>query len=196
MQSNKWLSRQDKDHYVQKAKKIGFVSRSAFKLIEIENKFNLIVKSINILELGSSPGGWSQVICEINKKAKIDAFDLLDMRYTNKNITFYKKDFMEFDFEILDKKYDLILSDIAPNTIGHQSTDHLRIVSLIEDIILILKKIAQINSNFIFKIWKGSEEKKLIKTLKNKFKSISYYKPKSSRNESSEIFIVACGFIG
>ena len=196
MQSNKWLSRQDKDHYVQKAKKIGFVSRSAFKLIEIENKFNLIVKSINILELGSSPGGWSQVVCEINKKAKIDAFDLLDMRYTNKNITFYKKDFMEFDFEILDKKYDLILSDIAPNTIGHQSTDHLRIVSLIEDIILILKKIAQINSNFIFKIWKGSEEKKLIKTLKNKFKSISYYKPKSSRNESSEIFIVACGFIG
>ncbi len=196
MQSNKWLTRQDKDRYVKMAKDFSFVSRSSFKLIEIENKFNLISKSINVLELGSSPGGWSQVICKINKKAKIDAFDLLNMHYSNKNITFYKKDFMKFDFKILNKKYDLILSDMAPNTIGHKATDHLRIISLIEELILILDKIAHINSNFIFKIWKGSEEKKIINTLKNKFKNTTYYKPKSSRSESSEIYIVACGFIG
>ena len=191
MNSNKWLKRQHKDLYVKKAKNFGFVSRSAFKLIEIENKFNLIVKSINILELGSSPGSWSQVVYEINKMAKIDAFDLLDMRYINKNITFFKKDFMEFDFETLNKKYDLILSDIAPNTTGHKATDHLRMITLIEHIILILEKIAQTNSSFVFKIWKGSEEKNIINTLKNKFKIISYFKPKSSRSESSEIFIVA-----
>jgi len=196
MKSKKWIQRNSQDSYVKKAKKEGYVSRSAFKLLEIESKFHLIVKSRNILELGSSPGGWSQVVCNINKKAKIDAFDLLDMRYTNTNITFFKKNFIEFDFKILNKKYDLILSDIAPNTIGHQATDHLRIISLIEDIIFILNKVAQINSDFVFKIWKGSEEKNIINTLKNKYKSISYFKPKSSRNESSEIFIVACGFIG
>ena len=103
---------------------------------------------------------------------------------------------MEFDFEKLNKKYDLILSDMAPNTLGHKSTDHLRIISLIENILYILDKIAQMNSSFIFKIWKGSEEKNIIHLLKKKFKSISYFKPRSSRSESSEIFIVACGFIG
>ena len=119
MKSVNWLKRQKKDAFVIRAKKMGYVSRSAFKLIEIENKFKLISKSMNILELGSSPGGWSQVICKINKKAKIDAFDLLNMHYSNKNITFYKKDFMKFAFKILNKKYDLILCDMAPNTIGH-----------------------------------------------------------------------------
>ena len=196
MKSKKWIQRNSHDIDVKKAKNEGYVSRSAFKLLEIENKFHFIIKSKNILELGSSPGGWSQVVCQINKKAKIDAFDLLDMRYTNKNIIFFKKDLIEFDFKSLNKKYDLILSDIAPNTIGHQATDHLRIISLIEDIILILNIIARVNSNFIFKIWKGSEEKNIIHLLKNKFKSISYFKPRSSRSESSEIFIVACGFIG
>ena len=196
MKSKRWLQRNSEDLYVKNAKNQGYLSRSAFKLIEIEKKFNLIVNSINILELGSSPGGWSQVIYKINKMSKIDAFDLLDMYYTNKNITFYKKDFTEFDFQSLNKKYDLILSDIAPNTIGHQATDHLRIISLIDNIILNLGIIAQINSSFIFKIWKGSEEKNIIHSLKKKFKSISYFKPHSSRSESSEIFIVACRFIG
>ena len=196
MKSKNWIQRNSQDIYIKKAKKEGYVSRSAFKLLEIENKFHLIVRSKNILELGSSPGGWSQVVYQINKKAKIDAFDIIDMRYTNNNITFYKNDFMKFNIEILNKKYDLILSDIAPNTIGHQATDHLRIISLIENIILNLGIIAQINSSFIFKIWKGSEEKNIIHLLKKKFKSISYFKPKSSRNESSEIFIVAFGFIG
>ena len=89
MKSKKWIQRNSQDIYVKKAKNEGYVSRSAFKLLEIENKFHFIIKSKNILELGSSPGGWSQVVCQINKKVKIDAFDLLDMRYTNKNIFFF-----------------------------------------------------------------------------------------------------------
>ena len=196
MKSKKWIHRNSHDIYIKKAKNEGYVSRSAFKLLEIENKFNFIIKSNNILELGSSPGGWSQVICEINKNVKIDAFDLLEMNFIHNNISFYKKNFMDYDFAKLNKKYDLILSDVAPNTLGHKSTDHLRIVTLIENILNILEKIAKINSNFIFKIWKGSEEKNIINNLRKKFKYISYFKPRSSRSESSEIFIIAQEFIG
>ena len=196
MKSKRWLQRNSEDLYVKNAKNQGYLSRSAFKLIEIEHKFKIIQKSVNILELGSSPGGWSQVVCDINKQVKIDAFDLIDMRFENKNITFYKRDFFKFNLATLDNKYDLILSDLAPNSIGHKSTDHLRIISLIEKIIIILEKIALQNSNLIFKIWKGSEEKNIINSLKSKYKNIQYFKPKSSRSESSEIFIVAQEFFG
>ena len=195
MKSKKWIQRNSQDIYINKAKNEGYVSRSAFKLLEIENKFHFIIKSKNILELGSSPGGWSQVVCQINKKVKIDAFDLLDMRYTNKNITFFKKDFIEFDFKSLNKKYDLILSDIAPNTTGHQSTDHLRLASIIQDIITQLNYVSLPKSNFVFKIWKGSEENNILNRLKKQYTKVSYYKPISSRNESSEIYIVAENFI-
>ena len=88
MKSNIWLKRRLKDIYIRQAKFQGYVSRSAFKLIQIENKYKLIVKSKNILELGSSPGGWSQVICELNKRSKIDAFDLLTMKFQHENINF------------------------------------------------------------------------------------------------------------
>ena len=93
MKSKKWIQRNSQDIYVQKAKKAGYFSRSAFKLLEIENKYKLIVKSKNILELGSSPGGWSQVICELNKRSKIDAFDLLAMKFKHENINFFRHDF-------------------------------------------------------------------------------------------------------
>ena len=195
MKSKKWIQRNSQDYYVKKAKKEGYVSRSAFKLLEIENKFHFIVKSKNILELGSSPGGWSQVICELNKRSKIDAFDLLKMKFSHENINFFRQDFFKFNIKSLNKKYDLILSDIAPNTIGHQSTDHLRLASIIHDIITLLKSVSLPESNFIFKIWKGSEEKNILNKLKKQYEKVAYYKPNSSRNESSEIFIVAENYI-
>ena len=195
MKSKIWLERQKRDIFAINARNKGYVSRSAFKLEEINNKFKLISSAKNILELGSSPGGWSQIIVELNKKAKITAFDILDMKYKHSNINFYKEDFMNFDYLKFSNKFDLILSDLAPNTTGHQSTDHLRIISMIENIIFLLDNIALISSSFIFKIWKGSEETSLIKTLKKRYKTISYFKPESSRKESSEIFIVAKNFI-
>ena len=195
MKSKKWIQRNSQDIYVQKAKKEGYFSRSAFKLLEIENKFHLILKSKNILELGSSPGGWSQVICELNKQSKIDAFDLSKMKFKHENINFFRQDFFQFNFKSFNKKYDLILSDMAPNTTGHQSTDHLKISSIIQDVIFILRDICSPNSNFVFKIWKGSEEKNIIYQLKKQYEKVSYCKPKSSRDESSEIFIVAENFI-
>ena len=195
MKSKDWVNRQKKDIFVNKAKKEGYVSRAAFKIIEIENKYKLIKNAKNILELGSAPGGWSQAIIEFNSKVNVCGFDLLEMKYDHPNFKFYREDFLKYDYNSLPYKFDLILSDIAPNTTGHQSTDHLRISSMIEDIIFILDEISLPSSSLVLKIWKGSEEIKIIKLLKEKYKSVSYFKPDSSRSESSEIFIVAQNFI-
>jgi len=195
MKSKEWLDRQDRDFYVKKAKKIGYVSRSAYKILEIEKKFKLINNSKNILELGSAPGGWSQVVFELKDTVKIYAFDLLDMKFNHPNMKFIKENFLTYDYSKIPHKFDLILSDIAPNTTGHQTTDHLRISSMIEDIISVLDLIALPSSSFVFKIWKGSEEIDIINKLKKKYKKVSYFKPQSSRTKSSEIFIVAQKFI-
>jgi len=195
MKSKQWLNRQKKDPFVIKAQQKGLLSRAAFKLIEIENKFKLINNSKNILELGASPGSWCQVIINLNSKAIITAIDIIEMKFNHSNIEFYKNDFLNIDFKAFNKKYDLVLSDIAPNTTGHKSTDHLRICSYIYDIIDILDLIANRNSSFVTKIWKGKEEDLIIKKLKNRYNQVSYFKPKSSRKDSSEIFIVAQNFI-
>ena len=195
MKSKDWLLRQKNDYYVKSAIKSGYLSRAAYKLLEIDDKYNLLKGSKNILELGSSPGGWSQVIIEKNKNAKIYAFDLLDMKFNHPNLFFFKEDFMNYDYNKFKFKFNLIISDIAPNTIGHKSTDHLRISLMIEEIIYIIDKIALASSSFIIKIWKGSEEKKIIKLLKLKYLKVSYFKPESSRSESSEIFIVAENYL-
>lgn len=195
MKSKDWLNRQKRDHFVKKAKKKGYLNRAAFKLVEIENKYKVIEKSKYVLEFGASPGGWSQVVLEVNPRIKITALDVLDFKLNHPNIFFHKEDYLNFNYDKLKKNFDLILSDIAPNTTGHQSTDHLRISNMIFDIIKILDKILAKNGVFICKIWKGSEEKELIKTLKSKFNTVSYFKPESSRKDSSEIFIVAINFL-
>ena len=195
MKSKDWLNRQKRDHFVKKAKKKGYLSRAAFKLVEIENKYKVIEKSKYVLEFGASPGGWSQVVLEVNPRIKITALDVLDFKLNHPNVFFHKEDYLNFNYDKLKKNFDLILSDIAPNTTGHQSTDHLRISNMIFDIIKILDKILTKNGVFICKIWKGSEEKELIKTLKSKFNTVSYFKPESSRKDSSEIFIVAINFL-
>ena len=195
MKSKQWIERQKRDIFVNNAKKLGYLSRAAFKIIDIEAKFKLIQSSKNILELGSAPGSWSQVILEINDKIELFAFDINDMKFTHPKLNFIKEDFKNFDFNKLSKKFDLILSDIAPNTTGHKSTDHLRISSIINNIINLLNKIASHNSSFVFKMWKGSEEKFIINKLKEKYKEVNYFKPKSSRAESVEIYVVAQKFI-
>ena len=195
MKSKDWVNRQKKDIFVNKAKNEGYVSRSAYKIIEIDKKYKLLNNAKNILELGSAPGGWSQATLQINPKVKICGFDLLDMKYSNQNFNFYKEDFLSYNYEKFPHKFDLILSDIAPNTTGHQSTDHLRIAGMIESIICVLDQVAKFDSSFVFKLWKGREESLIINNLKEKYKKISYFKPKSSRSESSEIFIVAQKYI-
>ena len=194
MKSKDWLNRQKRDFYVKKAKKQGYLSRAAYKLIEIENKFHILTNSKTILEFGAAPGGWSQVALEINPKIEITAIDILDLKINHPQINFYKDDFLSFDYSKKENYYDLILSDIAPNTTGHQSTDHLRIATMLFDIIKLLDKVLINDGSFITKIWKGSEEKEIINQLKKKFKFVSYFKPDSSRKDSAEIFIVSRNF--
>ena len=194
MKSKTWIYRQKNDQFVKKAKQLGYINRAAFKLEEIEHKFKIIEKSKEVLELGSSPGGWSQVIVNSNSFVNITCFDLLEMKLKNKNITFFKEDFLNYDFNNFKNKFDLVLSDIAPNTTGHQSTDHLKISQLIYEIIDRLQFILKNNGSFIFKIWKGEEEREIINKLKSLFNKVDYFKPKSSRQESSEIFIVSREF--
>ena len=195
MKSKEWLNRQKKDFYVKKAKQQGYLSRAAYKLIEIENKFNILKNSKKILEFGAAPGGWSQVALEINPKIEITAIDIINLKINHPQINFYKNDFLNFNYDEKKNYYDLILSDIAPNTTGHQSTDHLRMATMLYDIIELLDKVLSTDGAFITKIWKGSEEKEIINQLKNKFKSVSYFKPDSSRKDSAEIFIVSRNFI-
>ena len=194
MKSKNWVNRQKNDQFVKKAKQLGYINRAAFKLEEIEQKYKIIENSKEILELGSSPGGWTQVILNYNLKTNITCFDLLDMKMNNQRITFYREDFLKYNFINLKNKFDLVLSDVAPNTTGHQSTDHLRISQLIYSVIGILEIILKNQGSFIFKIWKGEEEKEIIKILKKIFDKVEYFKPKSSRQESSEIFIISRGF--
>ena len=194
MKSKNWIYRQKNDQFVRKAKQLGYVNRAAFKLEEIENKYKIIENSKEVLELGSSPGGWTQIVLNYNPNIKITCFDILEMKLNNHNITFYKQDFLNYDFNNFNQKFDLVLSDVAPNTTGHQSTDHLKISQLIYDIMEKLKIILKYDGSFIFKIWKGREEKEIVKRLKIDFNKVEYFKPKSSRQESSEIFIISRGF--
>ena len=194
MKSKNWVNRQKNDQFVKKAKQLGYINRAAFKLEEIEQKYKIIEHSREILEIGSSPGGWTQVILNYNSKTNITCFDLLDMKMNNKRIAFYREDFLKYNFTNLKNKFDLVLSDVAPNTTGHQSTDHLRISQLIYEVIDRLEIILKKQGSFIFKIWKGEEEKEIIKMLKKIFDKVEYFKPKSSRQESSEIFIISRGF--
>jgi len=194
MKSKNWVNRQKNDQFVKKAKQLGYINRAAFKLEEIEQKYKIIENSKEILELGSSPGGWTQVILNYNSKTNITCFDLLDMKINNQRIAFYREDFLKYNFTNLKNKFDLVLSDVAPNTTGHQSTDHLRISQLIYEVIDRLEIILKKQGSFIFKIWKGEEEKEIIKMLKKIFDKVEYFKPKSSRQESSEIFIISRGF--
>ena len=194
MKSKTWIYRQKSDQFVRRARQLGYVNRAAFKLEEIENKFKLIKNSKEILELGSSPGGWTQVILDQKNDINVTCFDLLDMKINNKRITFIKEDFLKYNFRSLNKKFDLVISDVAPNTTGHKSTDHLRISQIIYEVINKLEIVLKNKGSLIFKIWKGEEEREIIKRLTFLFKIVDYFKPKSSRKESSEIFVIAKDF--
>ncbi len=194
MKSKDWLNRQKRDFYVKKAKKHGYLSRAAYKLIEIDNKFNILKKSQKLFEFGAAPGGWTQVALEVNPKLQITAIDLLELKINHPQINFYKEDFLKFNYDKMQKNFDLVLSDIAPNTTGHQSTDHLRLSSMLLDIIELIDQLIIKGGILVLKIWKGSEEKEILNILKIKFDEVSYFKPDSSRKDSVEIFIIAKNF--
>jgi 23S rRNA (uridine2552-2'-O)-methyltransferase len=193
--SKLWISRQNNDFYVKEAKARGYRSRSAFKLLEINKKFKFLKNNLNILDLGSAPGGWSQVCSEINKNGKTLSIDILDMDKIN-NVFFYKKDFNEIDFFDFvnnffeNNKVDLVLSDMAVNTTGNKDLDAIKTNSIASDVVNLSRVILKPKSSLLVKIFSGKDENILIKNAKNSFKNIERIKPDSSRKESREMYLL------
>ena len=193
--SKKWITRQFSDPYTKLAKQKGYRSRSAFKLIEINDKFKFLKNNLNILDLGSAPGGWSQVCAEINKNGKNLSIDILNME-TIDNIFFYKKDFNDSDF--LDfindffkqNKVDIVLSDMAVNTTGNKDLDAIKTNAIALDVVNLSKLILKKKSTLLVKIFSGKDENILIKNAKELFKKIERIKPDSSRKESREMYLL------
>ena len=193
--SKLWISRQNNDFYVKEAKAKGYRSRSAFKLIEINKKFKFLKNNLNIVDLGSAPGGWSQVCSEINKNGKNLSIDILEMEKIE-NIFFYKKDFNESDFfdfinNFFDQnKVDIVLSDMAVNTTGNKDLDAMKTNSIALDVVNLSKVILKPKSSLLVKIFSGKDENILIKNAKDSFKIIERIKPDSSRKESREMYLL------
>ena len=195
--SNRWLERHLNDEYVIKSKIDGYRSRSSYKLIQINKKFNFFKKSNNILDLGCSPGGWLQVSQKLApKNSKILGVDKINLEFIP-DVKFIQNDIFDDDvFEKIDtffegKKIDLILSDMSPNSSGNKKVDHLRIISLIEKVLDLSEYFLSKNGFLIAKIFQGGAQGDLIKKMKKTLSSIKYFKPKASRSESPETYLVA-----
>ena len=193
--SKLWISRQNNDFYVKEAKARGYRSRSAFKLIEINKKFKFLKNNFNIVDLGSAPGGWSQVCSEVNKNGKTLSIDILDMDKID-NVSFYKKDFNDtvfFDFVnnfFENNKVDIMLSDMAVNTTGNKDLDAIKTNSIALEVVNLSRVILKPKSSLLVKIFSGKDENILIKNAKDSFKNIERIKPDSSRKESREMYLL------
>ena len=193
--SKNWIARQFSDPYTKLAKQKGYRSRSAFKLIEINDKFKFLKNNLNILDLGSAPGGWSQVCADINKNGKNLSIDILNMEIID-NIFFYKKDFNDSDFLnfvnnfFKQNKVDIMLSDMAVNTTGNKDLDAIKTNAIALDVVNLSKLILKTKSALLVKIFSGKDENILIKNAKELFKKIERIKPDSSRKESREMYLL------
>ena len=198
--SGRWLTRQLNDPYVKQAKAEGWRSRAAFKLIELDQKFGVIKGAKRVVDLGIAPGGWSQVVRKVNPKAAIVGIDLLPTEPIE-GVTIFEMDFMADEApaaltEALDGAPDLILSDMAANTVGHKQTDHLRTMGLVETAADFAIQHLAPGGAFISKVLAGGTDSDLLALLKKHFTTVKHAKPPSSRKDSSEWYVVAQGFKG
>lgn len=195
--SQRWLSRQLNDPYVQAAKLQGWRSRAAFKLIELDEKFSLIHKGTRVLDLGAAPGGWSQVALARGASMLV-GIDLLPM-IPLEGATLIEADFMDEGMdvrlrEMLGGGADLVLSDMAPNTTGHVATDHIRIMNLAEAALHCAIDVLSPGGAFVAKLFQGGAEAGMLNLMKRHFASVKHAKPPASRKESRELYVVATGF--
>ncbi|MEM6812265.1 MAG: RlmE family RNA methyltransferase [Pseudomonadota bacterium] len=197
--STKWLKRQLNDPYVAKAQLDGYRGRAAYKLLEIDEKLNLLEKGMMVVDLGCAPGGWTQVAAE--KGCSVVGLDLLETDPIE-GAELFQMDFMDDDAPAVlikamnEKKADLVMSDMAPNTIGHKNTDHLRIMALVELAYDFAIQVLKPGGTFIAKVRQGGTENDLLAQMKKDFKSIKHIKPPASRKESSETYVIAQNFKG
>ena len=191
--SKNWIINQHRDQYFKNAKIEGYRSRAAFKLIEINSKFNIIKKDSNLLDLGSCPGGWSQVASKIVSKGKIVSVDIKEMKPIN-NVKFVKKDFLQeesqnFILSYFEKKIDVIISDMAADTTGIKDLDSIRTNLICLEVLDFSSKLLNSSGNLVSKIFMGQDFELIKKKAKKKFNKVNFYKPESSRSNSKETYI-------
>ena len=198
--STRWLQRQLNDPYVKQAKADGYRSRAAYKLIELDEKFALLKGASRIVDLGIAPGGWAQVARKIVPKAHVVGIDLLEVEPIE-GVTIFQMDFMDDDAprvleEALGGKADLVMSDMAANTVGHKQTDHLRTMGLVEAGAWFAIQNLAPGGTFLAKVLAGGTDGDLLGLLKKHFKTVKHAKPPASRKGSSEWYVIAQGFKG
>jgi 23S rRNA (uridine2552-2'-O)-methyltransferase len=198
--STRWLERQLNDPYVQRARAENYRSRAAYKLLELDERFGLLKGVKSVVDLGIAPGGWSQVVRRKTPQASIAGIDLLPTDPID-GVTNHEMDFMDEDAparlsEALGGPADLVLSDMAANTVGHQQTDHLRTMALVEAGLKFAREVLRPGGAFVAKVLAGGADSQLIAELKRSFSSVKHAKPPASRKDSSEWYVVAQGFKG
>ena len=197
--STKWLKRQLNDPYVQRAQMDGYRGRAAYKLLEINEKLDILQDGQTVIDLGAAPGGWCQVASQ--KGCKVIGLDLLEIDPIP-GVAFFRMDFMDDAAPDLlveaagGEKVDIVMSDMAPNTTGHKNTDHLRIMALVETAYYFAKDVLNQDGVFLAKVRQGGTENDLLAQMKKDFKTVKHIKPPSSRKESSETYVIAQGFRG
>ncbi|MFQ6760525.1 MAG: RlmE family RNA methyltransferase [Alphaproteobacteria bacterium] len=201
-----WLQRQAADPYVARAHKDGYRARAAYKLIEMDEKYRFLKNGQVVVDLGAAPGSWSQYIARTYPKSKIFAMDLLEITPIP-GVEFYRGDFTtDAALDWLVKKLnlenassgtvDVVVSDMAPNTVGHKKTDHLRQMVLLEYAFDFACRALKPGGAFVAKSFTGGTTNDLLKQIKERFQDVHHIKPPASRKDSVEMFIVATGFRG
>lgn len=198
--STRWLERQLNDPYVRRAKAEGYRSRAAYKLIELDEKFGLLKGAKRIVDLGVAPGGWAQVARKLVPGATVVGIDLLPTDPID-GVTLFQMDFTAEDApdklrEALGGEADLVMSDMAANTVGHAQTDHLRTMALVESGAWFAIETLRPGGHFVAKVLAGGADNDLVALLKKHFTTVKHAKPPASRKESSEWYVIAQGFKG
>jgi 23S rRNA (uridine2552-2'-O)-methyltransferase len=201
-QSSKlWLERQLNDPYVARAKREGFRSRAAFKLIEIDDKHHVLKGGARVVDLGAAPGGWSQVAAKrIGARGRVVGIDVLLMDAIA-GVDFAQIDFLDPDAPgklkaMLGGPADVVLSDMAANATGHRPTDHLKIMALVEAAAQFAAEVLKPGGSFLAKVIQGGTERALLASLKRDFATVKHVKPAASRSDSAELYVLASGFRG
>jgi 23S rRNA (uridine2552-2'-O)-methyltransferase len=198
--STKWLERQLNDPYVKRARAEGYRSRAAYKLIELDDRFGFLKGVERVVDLGVAPGGWTQVVRKRAPKAVVVGIDLLPTDPID-GATLLQLDFLAEEApgrlrEALGGRADLILSDMAANTVGHPQTDHLRTMALVEAGLEFAGEVLRPGGAFVAKVLAGGADSHLVAELKRRFATVKHAKPPASRKGSSEWYVVAQGLKG
>ena len=191
--SNSWKIKQHRDQFFKKSKALGFRSRASFKLLELNNKFKFIKKNVKLLDLGSSPGGWSQIASQIIKSGKIMSVDIKDMEPI-KNVEFFKGDVLNDQtktkvLKFFNSKLDVIISDMAADTTGNKSLDSIRTNQLCSDVIYFSQDTLKPKGVLVSKLFMGDDFLEVKNLAKSIFKKVNFFKPESSRKESKETYL-------